>query len=361
MIGVAFDEVVMDLEEEPYLLDVSNGDLVLESVVIENERTVIRYLLVNNTDGEVIVNRIEGIELRDQLNNTCISEDCILRNSLTFELDTVVPTLALSTETSIIYGDSIDIHYEVSEEMTEFTCSSIIIAISEVEVEVTETEGNNCHFQFTPKPLNGTYIVFSVPAGRFNDKALNGNAASNILTPMVFNAGATITVTAPEYTNTVQTEFSLAIEYSWLCPNYDLIFPSTFEYDRNIARIEKVGESVIVDGVVTQTFTITFFNFETYPEDRYKNMPIYIPSKVCSTSYGLYNEASSFVMSFDNTPTEPAFEMNTDAMSENLFLVKVDFEDMKEFGTESASSYLDIVYEDTKVDCYISRTVEKNI
>ena len=56
------------------------------------------------------------------------------------------------------------------------------------------------------------------------------------------------------------SNFEKNIVYTWLCPNYEQIFPSTFEYDRDIARIEKTGESVIVDGVINQSFTITFFN-----------------------------------------------------------------------------------------------------
>ena len=97
---------------------------------------------------------------------------------------------------------------------------------------------NVCHYEFTPLPVNGTRILFFVPEGRFADKAGNPNAASNTLMPLALNKGAEIVVSAPEYTSDVQTEFQVTIGYTWLCTNYEHIFPSTFEYDRDVARIE---------------------------------------------------------------------------------------------------------------------------
>lgn len=91
----------------------------------------------------------------------------------------------------------------------------------------------------------------------------------------------------PEYTDQVQTEFQVNIDYVWLCENYEHIFPSTFEYDRDIARIEKTGSVVSEEGRITQTFTITFQNFQTFPEERYKNMAIHIPSMVCTNALAL--------------------------------------------------------------------------
>lgn len=362
VVGIAFNEVVVGLEEEPTFLEVTNCAMVFNSISNDNDRTIIRYLLVNCTDGEVELSLIPDIVLRDTSDNTCFSQDAITLPFTSFFIDTVAPKVTLSAESDIIYGNSFDIHYEVSEVNTQFTCSSIGIAVSQVHVDVVEVIPGVCHYTFTPKPLNGTYVVFSVPGGRFNDIASNGNVASNTLTPLVLNEGAVITVNAPEYTSMVQTEFTVSIAYTWLCPNYEQIFPSTFEYDRDIARIEKTGDSVIVNGVINQSFTITFFNFETFPEDRYKNMPIYIPAMVCTTEKGLYNQPVSFMMSFDNTPTEPAFEMHTETVKDGVFSVKVHFEDMQSFGQKNPEEYMIIAFENQEpLACTVSRAVENAV
>ena len=361
IVGITFNEKISNLNEEPILLTSTNCEIIFDSIE-SNTHTIIYYQMMNCTDGEVIVSLIPDIQFKDESDNACMSQDCIAITSIQFEMDRVIPQITLSTENSIIYGNSFDLHYEISEPMTTFSCSSIGIAVQQVRVEVTELPGSICHYAFTPKPVNGTYIVLYVPENRFVDKALNGNMASNTLLPLVLNEGAIITVTAPTYTNHIQTEFTIAIGYTWLCPNYEQIFPSTFEYDRDIARIEKTGESVIVDGVINQSFTITFLNFETYPEDRYKQIPIYIPSMVCTNSYGLYNEPVTFFISFDNTPTEPSFSLTPDIEHDSVFNIMITFEDMKEFGTGEPSSYVSIGFdEEEPIQCTISRSHHNNI
>ena len=370
VVALFFDEPLANFNESENLVIVDGCSYSFLSHVVVNDRSIVSYGLSDCLEGLVHVYLVEDIVLSDDFGNECLSQDCISGFtpddagtpglsglSLVFEMDVTRPQIEISTDITILYTDSMDVHFTISEENTQFTCNSIGIAIQDVSVHVTQTDNRTCHYQFTPKPVNGTYIIFFVPEGRFLDRAQNPNVASNTLTPMILNEGARITVDAPLYTSQVQTMFTVSIDYVWLCPNYEYIFPSTFEYDRDVARIEKLSDSVDENGTILETFMITFFNFETFPEDRYKNMIIYIPSMVCSHELGLHNEAVQFMMTFDNTPTIPSFELLPKLTGEENFTMVITFDDVREFGTEEPSQYLSFHFEgdEEPIACEVTR------
>lgn len=356
-----FDEPLVDFDESVALVTCDRCAVEFFAHNVTDDKSRVTYLLHDCEEAAITLSVVPGVVLRDEDGNECVSEQCIQNLPLVFEKDVTIPTIAIATESSIIYGNAIDIAYTISEPETTFSCESIGLAVEDVTVTISAVGENVCHYEFTPLPVNGTRILFFVPEGRFADKAGNPNAASNTLMPLALNKGAEIVVSAPEYTSDVQTEFQVTIGYTWLCTNYEHIFPSTFEYDRDVARIEKTGSVVDEEGVITQTFVITFFNFEVFPEERYKAMPIHIPSMVCSNPLGIHNNPVVFHVTFDNTPTEPAFDMTISGEEEKQFNVNIDFADVKAFGALEAAEYVFVTYEnDDALECAVSREVVEN-
>ena len=362
VVAIFFNEPLVSFNEAIPLITVDNCNMTFVSHIVAEDRSVIRYVLSGCQEGPVRVDVVENILMGDDHDNTCLSQECISNFPLLFETDYVVPSITLSTDVEVLHGSEIDITFSISEPDTLFTCASIGIAIQEVSVSVEQIGESVCRYTFSPEPVNGTYILFLVPAGRFTDKALNPNTASNTLAPLVLNKGAQLSISAPQYTDKIQTEFTLSINYTWLCPNYEYLFPSTFEYDRNIARIEKNGESRVVDGTVIQTFSITFLNFDSYPEDRYKNVPIYIPSRVCVHPMGIYNNGVTFYMTFDNTPTVPSFTMLDREASEEVFTLDIAFAEVMSFGEEDPAEYVTVGFADQEsLNCNVTRYEENSL
>ena len=362
VVAIYFDEELADFNSTNYLVVTDRCFVDLISYTVEDERSVLKYGLYSCEEKAVIeISVVPGVVLRDATGNEGLSEDLIPNMPMRFELDETAPTVTLSTTSEVLYGDSIDVSYELSEVRTTFTCETIGVAVQESSVSITAVGENTCRYTFNPLPVNGTYVIFFVPQGRFLDEAGNPNDASNTLTPLVLNKGAQIEVIMPEYTDKEQTEFQVNIDYVWLCNNYEHIFPWTFQYDRDIARIEKTGSVVSEEGRITQTFTITFQNFKTYPEERYKNIPIFIPSMVCTNSLSLPNNAVVFHTTFDFKPTMPDFDLSLESTEEKNFDVTISFSDVKEFGEEEPASYVSVVYQnDAVADCEVTRAVVEN-
>ena len=363
VLALFFSEPLESFDESVALVTVDNCAMRYLGHVVVEDASEVRYALSECQEGPVHVEVVRDIVLWDDHNNTCVSQDCIQNLPLTFEMDFAAPTITLSSETTVLFGTEMDVSFQISEPNTLFTCSSIGIAVESSSVSVEQVGDSVCHYSFSPEPVNGTYILFFVPEGRFTDRALNRNRPSNTLSPLVLNRGAEITVIAPEFTNQIQTSFTVLINYTWLCPNYEYVFPSTFEYDREIARIEKQGDSVIMDNTIVQTFTITFFNFEAGRNDRHKNIPIFIPAGVCIHPLGLRNNAVTFTMSFDNQPTVPSFEVIPKSAENEDVVVEVAFEEVKEFGPKEAAEYVRVEFQkEASVfdpsSCQTSRRVE---
>ena len=257
VVALFFSEPLENFDESMPLVTVDNCAMRLLSYVVVDDVSEVRYELSECQEGSVHLAVVRDIDLWDDHNNTCVSQSCIENLPLTFEVDYTAPSITLSSETTVLFGTEMDVSFQISEPNTLFSCSSIGIAVESSSVSVEQVGDSVCHYSFSPEPVNGTYILFFVPEGRFTDRALNRNRPSNTLSPLVLNRGAEITVVAPEFTNQIQTTFTVLINYTWLCPNYEYVFPSTFEYDREIARIEKQGDSVIMDNTIVQTFTIT--------------------------------------------------------------------------------------------------------
>ena len=363
VVAIFFDEPLYNFNESLSLVTVDNCEMTFLSHIVENDRSIVNYKLSNCLEGTVQVSLVENILLSDDFGNEVLSQDCITVIMQSVEMDYTRPQITLSMDSSNLYTSTLDIHFSISEPDTLFTCNSIGVAIEEVSLTVSQLDDHTCHYEFSPKPVNGTYIIFFVPEDRFVDRANNPNYVSNTLTPLVLNEGARITVDAPLYTSLVQNTFTLSIDYVWLCPNYEYVFPSVFEYDREVARIEKISDSVDEKGTILETFSITFFNFETYPEDRYKNMTIYIPAMVCMNSAGLFNEATQFHIYFDNTPTVPVFEMTSKTAEEDNFVIEVSFTDMASFGAGEPASYFLLQFEDGQplTNCVFTREQTDNV
>lgn len=363
VVALFFSEPLENFDESMPLVTVDNCAMRLLSYVVVDDVSEVRYELSECQEGSVHLAVVRDIDLWDDHNNTCVSQSCIENLPLTFEVDYTAPSITLSSETTVLFGTEMDVSFQISEPNTLFSCSSIGIAVESSSVSVEQVGDSVCHYSFSPEPVNGTYILFFVPEGRFTDRALNRNRPSNTLSPLVLNRGAEITVVAPEFTNQIQTTFTVLINYTWLCPNYEYVFPSTFEYDREIARIEKQGDSVIMDNTIVQTFTITFFNFEAGRNDRHKSIPIFIPAGVCIHPMGLRNKAVTFTMSFDNQPTEPTFEVIPKSAENENVVVEIAFDEVKEFGPKEASEYVNVEFqkEASLFDpstCQTSRRVE---
>ena len=363
VVAIFFDEPLYRFNESISLVTVEGCDAAFLSHVVQDDKSVVSYKLSNCLEGTVKVDLVENILLSDDYGNEVFSQDAITMVMQSVEMDYTRPQVTLSTESSNLYTNTIDIQFSISEPNTLFTCNSIGIAVQQVSVTVSQLNDHTCHYEFDPKPVNGTYIIFFVPEGRFTDFAGNPNFVSNTLTPLALNEGARITVDAPRYTSQVQNTFTLSIDYVWLCPSYEYVFPSVFEYDRDVARIEKISDSVDENGTILETFTITFFNFETYPEDRYKNMTIYIPAMACINSVGLFNEATQFQIYFDNTPTVPVFEMTPKTEEEENFVVEVSFTDMASFGDKEPASYFLLQFEGGQplTNCVFTRNQTDNV
>ena len=357
VVAIFFDEELVDYNATDFLVTSDRCFVELLSYAIEDERSVVKYALHDCEEETVVeISVVAGVLLRDAFGNEALSEEAVLHLPLTFELDTTVPTVTLSTASNRLYGHSIDVSYVLSEERTTFSCEAIGVAVQESSVSIEAVGENTCRYTFEPLPVNGTYVIFFVPEGRFFDEAGNPNAPSNTLTPLALNKGAQISVVVPEYTDQVQTEFQVNIDYVWLCENYEHIFPSTFEYDRDIARIEKTGSVVSEEGRITQTFTITFQNFQTFPEERYKNMAIHIPSMVCTNALALPNSAVVFHTTFDSKPTVPEFDLTLEGKEEKNFDVTISFRDVLEFGVEEPAHYVSVLFQnDAVADCEVTR------
>ena len=363
VVAIFFDEPLFGFNESISLVTVEGCEAAFLSHVVQDDKSVVSYKLSNCLEGTVTVELVENVLLSDDYGNEVFSQDAITVVMQSVVVDYTRPQVTLSTESSNLFTNTIDIQFSISEPNTLFTCNSIGIAIQEVSVTVSQLDDHTCRYTFDPKPVNGTYIIFFVPEGRFTDLAGNPNFVSNTLTPLALNEGARITVDAPRYTSQVQNTFTLSIDYVWLCPSYEYVFPSVFEYDRDVARIEKISDSVDEKGTILETFTITFFNFETYPEDRYKNMTVYIPAMACINSVGLFNEATQFQIYFDNTPTVPVFDMTPKTEEEDNFVVEVSFTDMASFGDKEPASYFLLQFEGGAplTDCVFTRSQTDNV
>ena len=363
VVSIFFDEPLYNFNESISLITVEGCDAAFLSHLVLNDASIVSYKLSNCLEGTVTVELVENVLLSDDFGNEVLSQDSISVLLQSVEMDYTRPQITLSMESSNLYTSTIDIQFSISEPDTLFTCNSIGIAIQEVSVSLSQVNDHTCRYEFDPKPVNGSYIIFFVPEGRFTDRAGNPNFVSNTLTPLALNEGARITVDAPRFTSQVQNTFTLSIDYVWLCPSYEYVFPSIFEYDHDVARIEKISDSVDEKGTILETFTITFFNFETYPEDRYKNMTIHIPAMACINSAGLYNEATQFQIYFDNTPTVPMFELTPKMEAEDNFLIEVSFSDMAAFGAEDPARYFLLQFEGGQplTTCEFTRNQTENV
>ena len=103
------------------------------------------------------------------------------------------------------------------------------------------------------------------------------------------------------------------------------------------------------EGRITQTFTITFQNFQTFPEERYKNMAIHIPSMVCTNALALPNSAVVFHTTFDSKPTVPEFDLTLEGKEEKNFDVTISFRDVLEFGAEEPAHYVSVLFQNDAV------------
>lgn len=360
VLSIYFDEPIANFDETQALVTVDNCDVAFRSHVVENDKSTIRYTL-SNCEGLVTVNVVPDIALLDDFENSVNSQECIRNPSFQFEMDYVAPSVTLETQTSILYTSELDIHYTVSEAETTFDCSDISIAVEEVAVQVTPVGEDICHYTFNPIPVNGTYVLVYMAPNRFQDRARNNNLGSPVLSILAVNLGAQITVEPQEiYTYEVKTEFTLTVTDRYLCPNYKDAFTSTFEFDREIARIDREGEPVELDnGVIQMTYSITFFNMDVYTNSaRFKNMAVHIPAMVCSHPLGLHNNALTFHVTFDNKPAEPTVSLLPRVAGDNHVTVEAVYTGVTEFGANDAEDYVVVTFEEAVLDCAISRRQE---
>ena len=355
VVAMFFNEPLVHFNESILLITVDGCDVAFANHVVANDQSVIRYALSNCEEGPIRVNVVEDIVLQDDHDNFCLSHECISNFPLLFETDYTAPTITISTSIEALYGSEMDVLFFISEPDTAFTCDSIGIAVEEVDFVVTQVGESICRYSFSPEPVNGTYILFFVSAGRFVDKALNPNVASDSFWVPVLNKGAQISIVAPTFTNMVKTEFTLSLNYTWLCPNYEYLFPSTFQYDRSLARIEKNDEGQVVEGTFIQTFSITFMNFDASHKDRHRNIPIYIPSRVCINSLGLYNQNVTFYMTFDNTHIVPSFTLLDQEFDDDGFTVDITFDEARSFGEKEPKEYVTVGYVNQTLNCNVTR------
>ena len=357
VVALFFNEPLVHFNESLLLITVDHCDIVSASHTIENDQSIIHYSLSNCEEGPIRVDVVDNIVLQDNDDNLCVSHECISNFPLLFETDYTAPNIIIST-VEALYGSEMDVSFEISEPDTTFTCNSIGIAVEKVNFVVTQVDKSTCHYSFTPEPVNGTYILLSVPAGRFVDKALNPNVAFKPFGIPVLNKGAQISVVAPTFTNMMKTEFTLSLNYTWLCPNYEHLFPSTFQYDRTLAHIEKNDEGQVVDGTFIQTFSITFLNFDATHKDRHRNIPIYIPSRVCINPLGLYNQGVTFYMTFDNTHTVPSVTLLDRESDDKDFTVDITFNEVRSFGEKEPKEYVVVSYANQTLNCNVTRHTE---
>ena len=120
-------------------------------------------------------------------------------NSVTFSVDTVVPTISLSSnKTNLITGDSATLTFTLSEASTAFTASDVTVAGG----SISNFAGSDTTYTatFTPTANSTANGVVSVASGVFIDAAGNANAdgsdANNLLSIVVDTVAPTVSVSA---------------------------------------------------------------------------------------------------------------------------------------------------------------------
>jgi hypothetical protein len=120
-------------------------------------------------------------------------------NSVTFSVDTVVPTISLSSnKTNLITGDSATLTFTLSEASTAFTASDVTVAGG----SISNFAGSDTTYTatFTPTANSTANGVVSVASGVFIDVAGNANAdgsdANNAVSIVVDTVAPTVSVSA---------------------------------------------------------------------------------------------------------------------------------------------------------------------
>jgi hypothetical protein len=120
-------------------------------------------------------------------------------NTITLAVDTVVPTIALSSsKTSLIAGDTTNLTFTLSEASTTFTASDVTVTGG----ALSNFAGSGATYTalFTPTANSTTNATASIASGVFTDTAGNANAdgsdANNLLTLAVDTLIPTIAVSS---------------------------------------------------------------------------------------------------------------------------------------------------------------------
>ena len=120
-------------------------------------------------------------------------------NSVIFSVDTIVPTISLSTnKTSLISGDSATLTFTLSEVSTTFTASDVTVAGG--TISNFAGSGTTYTATFIPTANSTASGIVSVASGLFNDVAGNANEdgsdANNIITLAVDTVIPTIALSS---------------------------------------------------------------------------------------------------------------------------------------------------------------------
>jgi hypothetical protein len=185
-------------------------------------------------------------------------------NTLALAVDTVVPTIALSTiKTNLIEGDTATVTFTLSESSSTFIASDITMTGG--TVSNFSGSGTTYTATFTPTPNSTANGVVSVASGVFTDTAGNinadgadkNNALNFIRVPAVTNETHTLSVIVDKNVLGVSAALLKDLKESITFTN-GVITKHTVEYESltfDYSQIDALITTVTRDGEFTAEFT----------------------------------------------------------------------------------------------------------
>ncbi|MBL8879053.1 MAG: hypothetical protein JNG88_08025 [Phycisphaerales bacterium] len=168
----------------------------------------------------------------------------------TYSIDTVSPTIALTTAAASLLNAAFNVTATSSEATTNFDVSDISVG----NALAHNFSGSGTSYSFTVTPIGDGVVTVGVNINKFTDAAGNSNAASNVIT-------CTFDGTAPTVSSALPTSFLLSTETS---TTFSIVFSegvTGFSGDEvSVNHTGTSSDAAVVTAIDATNYTVTVSN-----------------------------------------------------------------------------------------------------